>query len=152
LSTKTLVVYDSAFGNTEKIAKAIGEAIGGDVTVLKASGAAGSLTGVSLLIVGAPTYGGRPTPPMLEFLDKIPATGLQGVKVATFDTRLTSKLVSVFGVAAKKIAASLESKGGIQMTPPEGFFVKGREGPLVGGETQRAAAWGRTIAERVQAA
>ena len=33
---KVLVVYDSAYGNTEKIARAIGSAISGDVKVLRA--------------------------------------------------------------------------------------------------------------------
>ena len=32
---KTLVIYDSVYGNTEKVAKAIGEAIGGVVRVAR---------------------------------------------------------------------------------------------------------------------
>ncbi len=147
-----LVVYDSAYGNTEKIAKAIGEAIGGQVKILRSSEATSSLAGVDLLIAGAPTYGGRPTPAMLEFLDKIPANCLKGVRTAAFDTRLTSRFAAVFGYAAGKIGAGLDARGGTQIVPPEGFLVKGKKGPLVDGETERASAWGKTISQRYESA
>jgi hypothetical protein len=35
---KTLVVYDSVYGNTESIARAIGDAVGGEVEVLRGCG------------------------------------------------------------------------------------------------------------------
>ena len=53
---KTLVVYESLNGNTEKIAKAIGEAIKEDVRVLSVGAASSSdLQSIDLLIVGSPT-------------------------------------------------------------------------------------------------
>jgi flavodoxin I len=68
------------------------------------------------------------------------------VRVAGFDTRLTAKWVRIFGYAGPKIAAALQQKGGTQVGSPGGFFVKGKEGPLVEGEVERAAAWAREIA------
>ena len=51
-------VYDSAFGNTEKIAQSMGSAHGvpPDVIVMRVGGIdPGELTGNELLIVGSPT-------------------------------------------------------------------------------------------------
>ena len=146
---KTLVVFDSTYGNTETVAKAIGGSFLGDVKVLRASEAAGAVAGVDLLIAGAPTNGGRPTPAMVEFLDKIPSDGLKGIKVAAFDTRLTSRFATLFGYAAGKIAARLEEKGGQQLVPPEGFFVKKTKGPIAEGEIERAVKWAKGISEKL---
>jgi flavodoxin len=60
VATKTLVVYDSTYGNTEKIAQAIGEAIGGQILRVGEVNPA-DLKGFDLLIVGSPTRGGLPT-------------------------------------------------------------------------------------------
>jgi len=145
---KALVVYDSLHGNTEKIAKAIGDAIGGEVRVVSVGDAKPSeLSTVDLLFVGSPTHGGRASPPMREFLAKIQADALQGINVAAFDTRLTNKWARIFGFAAGRIAKSLTKKGGILLGSPEAFYVEGTEGPLREGELQRAAAWAKKIVE-----
>jgi flavodoxin len=142
---KVLVVYDTLYGNTEKIARVIAGAITGDVKLLRA-GEAGpaDLAGVELLFVGSPTQGGQATKTMQAFLDKIPARALKNVRVAPFDTRLKSKLVKVFGYAAGRIEKHLKEKGGT-LAAPGLFLVKGTKGPLVDGEEARAAAWARGI-------
>ena len=145
---KTLVVYDSAYGNTEKVAKAIGDAIAGDVKVVRASDAdIADVNAVDFLIVGSPTYGGKGTQAVLDFLAKVPEGGIKGKKVAAFDTRLTGRFVKVFGFAAEKIAESLKAKGGDLASTSEGFFVKGKKGPLNDGELERAASWAKDIAK-----
>ena len=143
---KVLIVYDSMYGNTEALAKAVAAAIGGDVA-LSRPGAVdiAALAGLDLLVVGAPVHGGRPMPSVQAFLDRLPP--LQGLRVAVFDTRLTSRLVKVFGYAADRAAASLRDKGAILVGAPEGFFVTGKRGPLKEGELERAAAWARTLVE-----
>ena len=143
---KTLVVYDSVHGNTERIAKAIGDAIAGDVGVLRAGQVSASeLERLDLLIVGAPTYGGRPTEAIQDFLGEVPASVLEGTNVAAFDTRLTAKWVRIFSYAAPRIAGRLKKKGGTLLGAPEGFFVKGAIGPLKEGEVERAAGWAKEI-------
>jgi len=145
---KALIVYDSAYGNTEKIARAIGGAITGEVKVLRPGEVNPSdLQSVDLLIVGSPTQGGRPTPAIQDFLNKIPEPAIKGVNVAAFDTRFSTKLVGIFGYAAGKIANSLKRKGGTLILSPEPFFVKGKEGPLKEGELERAADWAKRIVE-----
>ena len=145
---KTLVVYDSVYGNTEKIARAIGGAITSDVQVLQASEAnTAELEGIDLLIVGAPTQAGRPTLVMQDFLKKVTEPTIKGIKVATFDTRISAKWVGIFGYAAGKIAKNLKKKGGVLILPPEPFFVKDTKGPLQEGEIDRAASWAKEITE-----
>ena len=147
---KALVVYDSQYGNTEQIARAIARGIGGEkeVRVVKAAAAvaADAGPGIDLLVVGSPTQGGRPTVPTMQFLDGIPAGGLKNVRVAAFDTRATSWITKLFGYAAAKIARNLEDRGGTQAAPPEAYFVKGTKGPLADGELDRATAWGKKLA------
>ena len=154
---KALVLYDSKFGNTEKIAQAIGAALAakGEVAVARVSDARREhLVGVSLLVVGSPTWGGRPTPAINQWLKNLPSHGLEGVKVAAFDTRgdmsqVTSRfvhwLVGLVGFAAAPISARLKKKGGTVAVAPEGFIVLDREGPLKDGELERAAEWARGV-------
>jgi len=143
---KALVVYDSHFGNTGTIAQTIGDAIPGDVEVLYVKEAkASGLEAYDLLVVGAPTHGAKPSPDMQGFLDRIQSRALEGVKVAGFDTRMTNKLITIFGTAAPKITKALKEKGGTLVGEPIGLYVKGGEGPLKDGEIERAAAWAKGL-------
>ena len=111
--TKALIVYDSIYGNTEKIARAIAGALtpSGEVKVLRPGEVNPSeLESVDLLVVGSPTQGGRATPAIQEFLSKIPSNALKNVSVASFDTRFSTRLVGIFGYAAGKIADSLKKR------------------------------------------
>lgn len=159
---KALIVYDSMFGNTEKAAQAMAGALGeqAEVTAHRIGDVMPeALAGVDLLIVGSPTQGFQPTPAIKKWLDSLPARGLNGVKVAAFDTRMTVEdvnariftfLVKFFGYAAQPIANRLQKKGGELVAPPEGFLVNGKEGPLKEGERERAAAWASSLmAERM---
>jgi len=148
---KTLVVYDSVYGNTEKIARAIGDAISGEVEVVHASAVNSSgLDAYGLLVVGGPTHAGRATQAMKDFLKNIPASAVAGTPVAAFDTRLTTRWVKIFGFAAGRIASSLEKLGGRLAVPPKPFYVVGGEGPLRDGEVERAADWAREIEKNIQ--
>lgn len=145
---KVLIVYDSVYGNTEKIARAVAGAITpfGEVKVLRVGEAnLPELGSIDLLIVGSPTQGGKPTPAVQEFLSKIPANALKNINVASFDTRVKMFVAKLFGYAAGRIADSLKDKGGNLVAPPEGFIVKGNEGPLKEGELERAADWAKGI-------
>jgi flavodoxin len=123
---KALIVYDSLYVNTEKIAKAIGNSLtpSGEVKVLRAGEVSLSeMESVDLLLVGSPTQGGSLSPAIKELLSKIPANALKNVSVAAFDTRLKSIMVRPFGYASGRIANSLKDKGGRVVAPPEGFIV-----------------------------
>ena len=143
-----LVVYDSQYGNTEKIARAIGDAIPG-VRVLHASEADPSeLETVGLLIVGSPTHGGRPMGVVQIFLRKAPASAIEGVNVAAFDTRFSSGFAKIFGYAAVRIVNTLKRKGGSLVVEPEGFIVEATKGPLKEGKLGRATSWAGEVLRR----
>lgn len=149
-----LVVFDSVFGNTEKIARAIA---GGlfpqtEVEVMTINQVKTlSLTDLNLLVVGSPTRGFKPTPDITAWLQGLPAKSLAGVRVAAFDTRIPQDVLKknfflrlfskMIAFAADPIAKELTSKGGSLVIPPEGFIVVESEGPLAEGELQRAADW-----------
>jgi len=151
---KALIVYDSMYGNTEKIAKAIGEAINGDSRVLRASEANPSeLKSIDILIIGSPTQGFRATKPVQTFIESIPIGVLKEIKIAAFDTRMPEKdvgkglrfIMKMGGYAAPRIEQKLKKKGGNVAVKAEGFFVKDKEGPLLEGELERSAMWTKTI-------
>lgn len=154
---KTLIVYDSIFGNTEKVAQAMAEALAeqGAVTLRRVANVQpGDLADLGLLVVGSPTRAFRPTPATVAWLKALPAGALRGARVAAFDTRMNVEqapailrfMAGLFGFAAKPISARLQKAGGALACPPEGFMVLGTEGPLQEGELERAASWARGAA------
>jgi flavodoxin len=146
---RTLIVYDSVHGNTERIAQAIGDALAGEVSVCRPDGAEGTpqVEAVDLILVGSPTHGGWFTEAIKVWLDTMPATALQDTHVAAFDTRTPPSILSrIFGFAAPRIADRLEKKGGALLIPPAGFAVEGIKGPLKEGELERTATWAQEIA------
>lgn len=154
---KCLVIYDLMFGNTEKIAHAIGAGLQptnevGVKTVNNFTPA--DIKGLDMLIVGSPTQSFRPTRQISILLKQFPNSGLNHIKVASFDTRIRIKdvnsgfltfMVNIFGYAAQAIAHRLKSKGGDLILPPEGFYVEDKEGPLFIGELDRAQSWAKQL-------
>ena len=144
---KALVVFDSTWGNTEKIAQAVAAAIGGGAPALRVQAVeAKRLDSVDLLVLGSPILGGRPSPAMLDYINSIPESEARKLQVATFDTRLMMRFAKIFGFAAIRMGDQLKEKG-CTLKSTEGFFVKGRSGPLADGELARAAEWGRKLSK-----
>lgn len=154
---KILVIYDTYFSNTEKIAQAIGKGLGTEkeISVVKVDAVKPEmLEGLDFLIVGSPTRAFSPTPASKTIIRKLSANQLSGVKVTAFDTRLPINektpgilrfLAGIFGYADKPLLDELKKKGGVQVVPSEGFMVTDSEGPLAEGELERATEWGKAI-------
>lgn len=145
-----LIIYDSKFGNTEKIAETIAEKLssyGQAKTVLADKADPQELNDTEILIIGSPTQAWRPTEPVQSFIKNIPEETLNRMHVAGFDTRF-KKTRLLTGSAARIITKRLEKKGADIIIPPESFFVSGMEGPLIEGEKKRASEWAKTIAEK----
>ncbi len=148
---RALLVYDSVYGNTEKIALAITEGLKtkGEVLLFKAGPAmTATLQDCDLLVVGAPTHGGWYPPSIREFLKSIAGNTVRNKKVATFDTRIikggAGKFARIFGYAADRIASELRKSGAV-IVAAAGFGVGGKEGPLDAGELERARKWGNDL-------
>lgn len=151
-----VVIYDSKFGNTAKVADAIARGAGafGTVTVLRADGPAGLPADADLLLVGGPTQRRAMSPGLQALLDGLTPQSVAGVATASFDTRYRGA-TWLMGSAAIDAAKRLEKLGGHAVARPESFFI-GRSGPierqgLEPGELDRAAQWGQAVAGATQA-
>lgn len=145
---KSIVVFDSNYGNTKKIADIIAKTLEAkSISVSDVS--ANNLESLDLLIVGCPIIGWMPTQKMQTFLSKLNHETISGVKFATFDTRVK---LFIHGDAMKKIASKLTSLGAIQITDPMAFYVKNKEGTLLEGETTKATTWAELIERAISKA
>lgn len=148
---KILIIYDSLFGNTQKIAEIIGEkfSLVHESKVLKVTSISPNmLKEADVLIIGSPTHGGRPTDPIKKFIRSFSKDILVNKKMATFDTSFPTKnmgffidnIVKFFGNASYRMSNELIKKG-VQVIDSKIFYVLGKEGPLQEGEVERAQHW-----------
>jgi flavodoxin len=150
---EVVVVYDSVYGNTKKVAEAMAQAIRStlsrEVPVVPVGKAiAAEQHSIDLLVIGSPTHGALPTKAVQAFVKKLGAPADDGPRVATFDTRLSWGFLRKYGFAADKIAGELGGRGWTVLGAPGGFYVRGlKKGPLKKGELERAAHWAQGIVE-----
>jgi flavodoxin len=137
---KTLVVFDSTYGNTKKIAEAIAQTISDDTRTVRASEyETKDLKGIDVLFIGSPTVDGKPTEQIQQLAISLRGKA-SGIRIVTFDTRLRIRLGKLHGYAAERIADQL-CESGAKIARSEGFIVTGRNGPLADGELERAKSW-----------
>ena len=160
---KAIVVFESHWGNTATIARAVAEGMGAGTRAMSTAQATQAmLHGVDLIVAGAPLIGfalpgetmvrglkdevmkGAPPPDlshpaMRTWLEALPKG--KGV-AAAFETRIWWSP----GSAAKAILRLLGERGYSELTPGKPFIVTDRYGPLREGELEAARAWGAELA------
>ncbi len=160
---KAIVVYESHWGNTAAIARAITAGLGPGAAAVSTQEASDALvTGADLLVAGAPVLGFRlpsdgflaslatnpgnpPTPADFggparrSWPARLPAGRGGG---AAFETRLWWSP----GGATGAIVDGLMRAGYRSVDTPHRFVVKGKHGPLRDGELERARQWGAALA------
>lgn len=160
---RAIVVYESLWGNTATIARAIAEGIGPDARPLTTDEATPAVVAeADLIVAGAPVLGFRlpsdsirasiatsereaPAPPdlshpsMRTWLAGLPA-GHAGA--AAFETRFRWSP----GGATGGIESGLKGAGYRPMAKAQKFVVTGKYGPLRAGEAERARRWGEELA------
>jgi len=157
---KAVVVYESLWGNTEQVAKAIADGFGpeaaafstAEVTPAVAADADVLVAGAPLQAFSLPTariregivpgVGPAPdlsAPTLRSWLEQMPAG--HG-RFASFDTKIRWSP----GSAANVIDEQLSKAGFTAIAGPQHFVVAGKFGPLRDGELDRARAWGRELA------
>jgi flavodoxin len=156
---KAIVVYDSRFGHTQKIAEAIGEGLEkvyeSEVFSVRDAGDMDVTEDADLLVVGSPTQGGTYTESIKAFLAGFSEDSLEGMCAVSFDTStladnhgfVVSALTRLLGNAAPKISAELKKKGA-RCIDSEIFYVVGKKGPLIRGETERARHWAEKLIKK----
>ena len=144
-----LVLYDSKFGNTERIAEEIALVLQEEVPTRLASigeieGFAKALGLVDLLVGGGPTHRHGVSDDLRGAVEDLDVDALGGLRAAAFDTRIRgAKLVT--GSAAVRLSRLLRRRGAWVVVPPASFIVDGREGPLHEGEREHARAWAQEV-------
>jgi flavodoxin len=144
---RSIVIYGSRSGNTERIATVIAETLraAGTVRLLTADEAPAVLDErVDLVVVGGPTEGHKMTEPVTKFFDRLAPGAFAGALGAAFDTRIRlPRWLS--GSAAAGISRRLRRAGARLVAPEESFFVT-KQPALEAGEVERAAAWAASLA------
>lgn len=136
---RAIIIYDSIYGNTEKVAHAIAQGLESSgsvkVEIIRAEKTdAAMISNYDLIIVGTPTHAWRPSEKTREFLSRISESILGGKKGFAFDTRFSSRLA---GSAAKKIQSTLSKLGVEIVRDYVSAIVKGSEGPLEAGTEEK---------------
>jgi hypothetical protein len=166
LAMKTVVVYESHYGNTAAVARAIAAGVGEGATAMTTDEAnETALDGVDLIVAGAPLMALRlPTDKILaqmttdpkragadmshrsmrDWLDLMPRGHGRG---AAFETRFRWSP----GGATGAIETGLEAAGYRRLAKAHKFVVTGGEGPLRDGELEAAQAWGRELRRALEA-
>ena len=150
----SLVSYYSEFGNTAKIAHAIGEALEETgparvVDLMRLTPA--DLRAIDILIVGVPTHRMNLPETVRVALRKFPRRIVsRKTSIAAFDTSYKMSRWLARFTAARKLLRRLKRLGGRKIVPPETFHVAGRDGPLYEGETERARLWAKSIVKNKQ--
>jgi len=148
---RAVVIYDTKFGNTERLANALAEGLkeqGVEVDCVKVDAVdVGRLAEYDLLLVGGPTHAFGISKPMKDFIKKLKDLDLRGKKAFAFDTKLKSRIA---GSAAKGIEKHLEKLGMSIVKPHSSAIVKGVEGPLEEGVEEKFRQMGAEIASLMQ--
>ena len=147
-----VIVYDSVYGNTEKVARALAQGMEKSGSVKAAlfrvnEADVGKLTEYDVILVGAPTHAWNASKPMRMFLDEIGESALKGKKSFAFDTKMKSRLA---GSGAKHIEERLLKLGAEIVRERVSAIVKGREGPLEDGAESKFIGIGLEIAKVIQ--
>jgi hypothetical protein len=161
-----VVVFESFFGNTAAVARAIADGIGPEASVMTTDDATPEVVSdADLIVVGAPVLAFRlptdevragllretdaPTPPdtshrsMRSWLESVPAGE---ARMAAFETRFRFSPGGSIGT----ITHELERAGYRSVTKGKKFLVTGKYGPLKAGELERARAWGAELVTTAQ--
>jgi flavorubredoxin len=164
---KAVIVYESLWGNTAAIARAIAEGLGPGAQALStAQASSAAISGVDFIVAGAPVLGFRlPSDKMLKMIGETPgknpvapdlshpsmrawldALPKGSGRSAAFETRIWWSP----GGATAEIVRRLERAGYRSVAKARRFIVKGKSGPLRDGELERARLWGAELAQAMK--
>lgn len=152
--TKILVVYESKYGNTKRVAETI---VKGMQCVDRIEIALNevkkidrkAITSYDAIVFGGPTHFGGPTRNIKKFIDKLSSAPLDGKQFAVFDTYFKTD----FEKATKKMEQMMHEKApAMKMTVP-GLSIKVEEmkGPIAQGELSKCEEFGARIASQLMA-
>lgn len=136
---RAIVIFDTNFGNTERIGKCISIGLRRAGVTVECSNTRETrpevLKTYDLIIMGAPTQKFTASKPMKEFIDRLDEkSGLAGKAFFAFDTKLPSRFS---GSAAKYIESRLEQIGLREAAQRSSAIGRGSTFKLDEGEEKR---------------
>jgi len=151
---KGIVVYDSSYGNTKKIAETIAETlkedgIGVDTFYVKDVKKLDAKS-YDFFVLGSPTKWGTMSFAVRGFLNKVKSKEWMNKPFASFDTENPENIERKEGSAAEKIAEKLKQKQMNQVAPVLKAVVLGWKGPLQEGEIERTKEYARELAAKLK--
>jgi menaquinone-dependent protoporphyrinogen IX oxidase len=156
---KGVIVYDTSYGNTKKIAEAIAETLnesGMEIVLFKVNEVKKlSAKNCDLLVLGSPTKFGTMSFAMKWFLGKLKSEEWMNKPFVAFDTENPENIERARAEnkewsAAEKIAEKLREKKMNQLSPVMKALVLGQKGPLVEGEINRARDYASELASKLK--
>ena len=156
---RTLIVVESMWGNTRRVAEAVAAGLPGEVSVVDVADAPPTIPDVDLLLMGGPTHAfsmsrpgtrqdavgrgasGDPATGLREWLDALRTAGRRP-RTATFSTKVDKRFLP--GDAARSAAKAAKDHG-LTVVDHGTFLVHDYAGPLIDGEETRATEWGRAL-------
>ena len=151
---KGIVVYDTSYGNTKKIAETIAETLkesGIDVDIFHVKTVKKfSAKDYSFLVLGSPTRFGTMSLTIRSFLGKVKEEEWMNKPFTAFDTENPENMERKEYSAGEKIAAKLIDKKMNQLLPVLKAAVFGQKGPLKEGEIERTKDYARDLATKLK--
>jgi len=156
---KGIVVYDTSYGNTRKIAETIAETLrqsGIEVDLFDVKDAKKlSAKDYDFLVLGSPTRFGTMSLAIRGFLGKVKSEEWINKPFAAFDTENPenierSRIEKKEWSAAEKISEKLRDKKMNQLLPVLKALVFGQKGPLKEGEIDRTKDYARELATKLK--
>ncbi|MFX0054764.1 MAG: flavodoxin family protein [Promethearchaeota archaeon] len=152
--SKTIIIYESIYGNTKKVADAIAEGIreSGQIDCIIAKTGevhhTDDLAKYDAVIFGSPNHNQEPSRNMLKFIERVGIVDLDTKMGAAFDTYTGGNK----GIAVRKMEQAIRQKIACITFVIDGFSAKveGRKGPLAEGEIDRAIEFGKQVAAKIQ--
>ena len=148
---KAIIVYESVYGNTKKIAEAICKGMNkveGVECVIKKTGElhTDDLCDFDAILFGCPNHNQEPALNVIKFIDRASIVHLKAKMGAAFDTYTGGNK----DVAVTKLEAKIREKlPGIDLIDNLSAKVNGRKGPLADDEESKALDLGSRFAKRL---
>jgi flavodoxin len=151
---KGIVVYDTSYGNTKKIAETIAETLkesGIEVDLFHRKDVKKlSAKDYDFLVLGSPTKFGTMSFAMRGLLGKVKSDEWMNKPFAAFDTENPENVEKNQGSAGEKIAEKLKEKQMTQLLPVLKALVHEMKGPLVEGEIERTKTYAKELANKLK--
>ncbi len=151
---KGIVVYDTSYGNTKKIAETIAETLkesGIEIDLFYVKDVKKlSIKDYDFMVVGSPTKFGTMSFAIRFFLGKVTSEEWMNKPFTAFDTENPENMEKKEYSAAEKIAERLRDKKMNQLLPVLKAAVLGQKGPLKEGEIDRTKDYARELASKLK--